>query len=199
MLFGRSAARKRTDRASTRCSTRTNNIQGSSVRRSWRPDLRKRHRAALQSAQNPQERFGGVGGITGGRNGRGACCSMSGPAESGDGPAAVARADVDGFDRRRARAWCGGGAVRASWPKSGAAAHGRSTRTAPSGWNCRAGRDGTSEVAHRGTVSWNCSPATAAGRHPSLSWRRCLPVSRRSTPVRSGGGAASRTGGGAAG
>jgi hypothetical protein len=43
--------------------------------------------------------------------------------------------------------------VRASWPQRGAAAHGRSTRTASSGWHCRAGPDGTSEGAHRGARS----------------------------------------------
>jgi hypothetical protein len=45
---------------------------------------------------------------------------------------------------------CGGGAMRASWPQRGAAAHGRSTRTASSNWRYCAGPDGTSEGAHRG-------------------------------------------------
>lgn len=43
--------------------------------------------------------------------------------------------------------------MRASWQQRGAAAHGRSTRTASSGWHCRAGPDGTSEGAHRGARS----------------------------------------------
>jgi hypothetical protein len=45
------------------------------------------------------------------------------------------------------RRWCHDGR------KGGAAAHGRSTRTASSGWHYRAGPDGTSEGAHRGVRS----------------------------------------------